>query len=176
MKRLLVFRHAKAGPHDEKRDKQRDLVDRGRTDSARMGRAMRERGYVPDLVLCSTAKRTAETWNHAAPALAAKPDVEFLDSLYDASETRILKCIRAVRKSAPVLLCIGHNPGLERLARQLARKPTNAEERSCYTAMVEKFPTAALAVLDFDSDAWTDICPSEGALTDFLTPGKLEAD
>lgn len=176
MKRLLVFRHAKAGPHDEKRDKQRDLVDRGRTDSARMGRAMRERGYIPDLVLCSSAKRTVETWNHAAPALAAKPEVEFLDSLYDASETRILNCIRAVTKSAPVLLYIGHNPGLERLARQLTRKPKNAEERNRYTAMVEKFPTAALAVLDFDAEAWADIRPSDAALTDFVTPGRLEAD
>jgi phosphohistidine phosphatase len=174
MKRLLILRHAKAGPHDEKQDKQRDLVERGREDSARMGRAMREKGYVPDLVFCSSAKRTVETWNYAAPALDSDPAVEFLDALYDASETSILKCLRAVKKTAPVLLYIGHNPGLERLAKLLARKPKEPAERRAYAAMAEKFPTAALAVLEFDVGKWADIAPASGTLSDFLTPKALE--
>ena len=62
MKRLLVFRHAKAGPHDVAHDKERALIDRGRNDAALMGRAMGDKGYLPDLVLCSSAKRTMETW------------------------------------------------------------------------------------------------------------------
>lgn len=173
MKRLLIFRHAKAGPHDEKRDKQRDLIERGRADSMRMGRAMREKGYVPDLVLCSSAKRTAETWNHAAPALDASPAVEFLDALYDASESALLKCLRAAQKNAAVLLYVGHNPGLERLAKLLARTPKQAEERKRYSDMTEKFPTAAVAVLDFDVGKWADIVPASGTLTDFLTPKTL---
>ena len=54
-RRLLILRHAKAGPHDEKHDKERQLIDRGRSDSALMGRIMREKGYIPELVLCSSA-------------------------------------------------------------------------------------------------------------------------
>ena len=42
MKRLLIFRHAKAGPHDAKHDKERALIQRGRDDAALIGRAMRD--------------------------------------------------------------------------------------------------------------------------------------
>src|SRR5205814_9609030 len=109
VKRLLIFRHAKAGPHDEKHDKERALIQGGRDDAALIGRAMRERGYVPDLVLCSSAKRTVETWQHAAPELG-DPEVRFLDALYDAPEKSVLQTIRSVKARAPVILYIGHNP------------------------------------------------------------------
>ena len=37
----------------------------------------------------------------------------------------------------------------------------------------EKFPTAALAVLDFDIERWRDIQPGEGELVDFVRPRDL---
>jgi len=175
MKRLLVLRHAKAGPHDEKHDRERALVERGRNDAARMGRLMREKGYRPDLVLCSSARRTVETWENLALGLAATPELEFLDSLYDAPEKTILKCLRAARQTATVLLYIGHNPGLEQVARLLTRKADEAAERARAAAMAAKFPTAALAVLDFDTDDWAAIAPATAKLTDFLTPSGTKA-
>lgn len=175
MKRLLVFRHAKAGPHDEAHDKERTLIDRGRNDAALMGGAMRDKGYLPDLVLCSSAKRTMETWEHAAPALGTRPEVRFLDELYDAPEKSILKTIRGVRANAPVLMCIGHNPGLENLARKLVREPTDSTEKKRIVALEKKFPTSAVAVIDFDVASWADIDPGEGALSDFLAPADLKS-
>jgi len=174
MKRLIVFRHAKAGPHDAVHDKERALIDRGRSDAALMGRAMRDKGYLPDLVLCSSAKRTMETWECAAPALGAKPEVRFLDALYDAPEKSILKTLCSMKQSAPVLMYIGHNPGLENLARKLVRKPKDATEKKHCAAMEKKFPTSAIAVIDFDLKAWTDIEFGEGALFDFLTPADAK--
>jgi phosphohistidine phosphatase len=174
VKRLLIFRHAKAGPHDEKHDQERALIQRGRDDAARMGRAMYERGYVPDLVLCSSAKRTVETWQHAAPELQAKSDVRFLDALYDAPEKSVLQTVRSVNSGAPVILYIGHNPGLENLARMLARKPAEPAEKRRAAAMQDKFPTSAVAVVDFDVDAWSAIAPDMGALVDFITPADLK--
>jgi len=175
MKRLLIFRHAKAGPHDEKHDKERDLIERGRNDSARMGRAIRERAYVPDLVLCSSARRTVETWSHAERALGRKPEVRFLDQLYDAPETSLFKTIRSIKDPAPVLMIIGHNPGLEDLARLLVRRPENSAEEQRRAAMQKKFPTAAVAVIDFDASAWGDIDAAKGALSDFLTPADIKS-
>jgi phosphohistidine phosphatase len=169
VKRLLIFRHAKAGPHDEEHDKERALIQRGRDDAALMGRIMREKGYKPDLVLCSSAKRTVQTWQHAAPELGGNSEVRFLDALYDAPEKSLLKTICGVKEQAPVLLYIGHNPGLENLARMLARKPTDAAEKPRLAAMKEKFPTSAVAVIDFDIDAWSAIAPGTGALVDFIT-------
>ena len=37
----------------------------------------------------------------------------------------------------------------------------------------EKFPTAALAVLDFDIAKWRDLRPGEGKLADFVRPKDL---
>jgi len=175
MKRLVIFRHAKAGPHDEAHDKQRALVERGRNDAALMGRAMRDRGYLPDLVLCSSAKRTVETWEHAARELRAKPEVLFLDELYDAPEKSVLKTIRAVKVGAQVLMYIGHNPGLENLARKLVRKTGDNAEKKRIATMEKKFPTSAIAVVDFEVSAWGDVDAGEGALPDFLAPADLKS-
>jgi phosphohistidine phosphatase len=174
VKRLLIFRHAKAGPHDDVHDKQRPLIERGRNNAALMGCAMREKGYLPDLVLCSSARRTVETWQHAAPGLGTKPDVRFLDELYDAPEKSILKTIRAVRDPAPVLMYIGHNPGLENLARKLVRKPEDAAEKKRVAAMEKKFPTSGVAVVDFAVKAWENIDFGDAALSDFLTPADVK--
>jgi phosphohistidine phosphatase len=174
VKRLVIFRHAKAGAHDEAHDKQRALIDRGRDDAALMGRAMRDKGYLPDLVLCSSATRTVETWEHAAPALAAKPEVRFLDDLYDAPEKSLLRTIRAVKESAPVLMYIGHNPGLENLARKLVHNAKDAAEKKRVSTMEKKFPTSAVAVIDFDAKAWSDIDTGEGTLFDFLMPADFK--
>jgi phosphohistidine phosphatase len=174
MQRLLIFRHAKAEPHDEARDKERRLIDRGRNDAALMGRAMRAKGYLPNLVLCSSATRTMETWEQAAPALGEKPEVRFLDELYDVPETSILATIHQVKQPAPVLMYIGHNPGLEDLARSLARKPRDPAEKKRIAAMEKKFPTSAVAVLDFDANAWRDIDAGEGTLYDYLVPAEIK--
>ena len=173
MKRLLIFRHAKAGPHDPVHDKERALVDRGRNDAALMGRAMRDKAYLPDLVLCSSATRTRDTWQHAGPMLGAKPQVHFLDELYDAPEKQILKTIRGVKENVPVVMYIGHNPGLENLARRLVRNPENSAEKKRLAAMMQKFPTSAVAVINFDAKAWSDIDAGQGALADFLAPADF---
>jgi phosphohistidine phosphatase len=174
MRRLLILRHAKAGPHDEKHDKERQLIDRGRRDSALMGRMMHEKGYVPELVLCSSAARTRETWEHTAPELHAKPETKFLDALYDASAGTILNCLHKEGAAVPNLLYIGHNPGLEQLVRVLVRDPETAGERQRTAALLSNYPTAALTVIDFDVDCWAEIAPTAGILIDFVTPADLK--
>lgn len=175
MRRLLILRHAKAGLYDEKHDKERQLIDRGRSDSALMGRMMREKGYLPDLVLCSSATRTRETWEHTRPELLTKPETKFLDELYDASAGTILHCLQRAGDSASRLLYIGHNPGLELLASMLVREPKNVQEQKLAGALISKYPTAALTVIDFAVDDWSDIKPGAGLLVDFIVPSDLKS-
>jgi phosphohistidine phosphatase len=42
--------------------------------------------------------------------------------------------------------------------------------------MERKFPTAALAVIDFEAKAWSAIKPGKGTLAAFVTPKGLAAD
>src|SRR5208282_2792671 len=105
MKRLLLLRHAKAVAGGTKSgDHDRALNDRGRTDAPRVGIAMQHKGYVPDRVLCSTAKRTVETWKHVAPELDCNAEVDFVDELYLASWKVIANAVRGIDDTANVVI------------------------------------------------------------------------
>jgi len=174
MKRLLLLRHAKAVQGGSKSgDFERPLNERGAHDAPRMGAIMHHRHYIPDLVLCSTSRRTKETWEHVAPELNAKPEVIFSDELYLASAKLVANSVRSIKRPAGTVLVVGHNPGLEDCARSLARKPGSDEERGYLERLLEKFPTAALAVLEFDVAAWSEIEAGAGKLVDFLRPKEV---
>jgi len=174
VKRLLLLRHAKAIPGTTKTgDHGRPLNERGRIDAPRMGIAMQHKRYLPDRVLCSTAKRTLETWEHVAPELDHEPEVSFSDELYLAPWKVIANMARTLPRTVSVALVIGHNPGLEECARAFARKPRSEDERERLDTLTEKFPTAALVVLDFEGDVWSEAIPDAGALVDFIRPRSL---
>lgn len=173
MLRLLLLRHAKAEQDSGEGDFARALTVRGQNDAAKMGHALDTRGYIPDLVLCSSAKRTVQTCELLAPELAKAPRVEFLKSLYLAPPKKIFEVVRAMPESSKSLMVIGHNPGMEDLAGRLCRKPQSKAEAEHGAVLREKFPTCALAVLDFDVAAWRKIEPGSGALADFLRPKDL---
>jgi phosphohistidine phosphatase len=40
--------------------------------------------------------------------------------------------------------------------------------------MDEKFPTAALAVMDFDISTWKDVAQDEGKIVTFTRPADLD--
>ena len=64
MRRLLLFRHAKATRSKlGTEDRTRVLIQRGRKDSARIGAYMAADALVPDRVLISPAARTQKNWD-----------------------------------------------------------------------------------------------------------------
>ncbi len=170
MKRLFLLRHAKSLRDESLNDRDRPLNARGRADATKMGSYMRRKRYLPDRVLCSSAKRTAETWTTLAPELRTTPQVKFLDTLYLAAAGSIMRVIRQEGEDASALLLIGHNPGLEDAARDLAVEPSSAKQREFLAAIEIKFPTGALAVLQFDVEAWREIADGTGTLVDFARP------
>jgi len=67
---------------------------------------------------------------------------------------------------------IGHNPGIQELANLLmASGDIDARQR-----LLEKFPTAALAVIDFQIDDWSALAPHSGRLDRFVSPRALATD
>jgi phosphohistidine phosphatase len=64
---------------------------------------------------------------------------------------------------------IGHNPGFQDLARLLV----GHGDRYAFARMVQKFPTAALCVLDFDIEDWNEAGPGRARLDRFVTPKSL---
>ena len=167
-KQLLLLRHAKSSWDDPDLDDfDRPLAERGLKAAQLMGRALAARDWLPDLALVSSALRTRDSWRLVAVELPALPQVAFARTLYNASAADILSQIRQVDPSSGSLLVVGHNPGLEDLAKQLAgpRSETKARKR-----LEEKFPTGALARFVFEGD-WSGL--SSARLTHCLRPKDL---
>jgi phosphohistidine phosphatase len=174
MKRLYILRHAKAAPAGPGEDDHaRALTLRGIADAEAMAHYLRKTGALPDRVMVSTAARTLQTADLVLRELEAPPRPDCRDTLYLAPAGRILDLIQAAPPRAEAVMVIGHNPGLEELAAFLAREPVRRKERERRGVLEEKFPTCALAVLDFELDRWRDIQPGEGKLADFVRPRDL---
>jgi phosphohistidine phosphatase len=174
VKRLLLLRHAKTvpgGPGTD--DHERPLMARGRADAPAMGRYIRDHGYEPELILSSTSRRTVETVELLSVQLQGPARTEYKESLYLAEPSDILAAIRVVADKVTTLMVVGHNPGMEAIATELAREPVKRKERDRFDLIEEKFPTAALAVLDFDVAHWRAIEAGRGALSDFVRPRDL---
>jgi phosphohistidine phosphatase len=170
--RLLLLRHAKSDWSDDVEDHERRLSPRGKKAAPKIGSYMRAKGYEPGLVLCSTARRTRETLELILPRLKSRPKLQYQHALYLADWPDLLAVIRKTKPVSPLLL-VGHNPGMEQLAIALALNPKNPAERGRTEKLAQKFPTAALAVLDFDEKSWRSIKPGSGSLVDYARPKDL---
>ena len=153
MRRLMLLRHAKSDWPTGVGDQDRPLGPRGRHDAPRMGEEMARRGLRPDLAIISTARRTLETFALVSPFVAAHggalregglrgPGRRPSSTSCAASTTRIdgpvwwSATIRRMEQAASFLI----GEGSHRLRDKLG----------------EKFPTAALAVIDFAAGGWRD--------------------
>lgn len=165
MKRLILLRHAKAVAKSL-RDFERALAPRGRAQMKFVARHLEGEGLKPDLALVSPSVRTRETWD-----LTGQTDVpvRFDQRIYEASDDDLLSVLREAEPTAGTVVLVGHNPAFEDLARRLVR--TGGEDD--LARMQAKYPTASVAIIDFDLDDWAKIAPRTGRLVGFATPASL---
>lgn len=163
MKRLLLLRHAKSDWDDSSlRDFDRPLASRGERDAPRIGKALRKRGALPDLIISSPAARARATIEAVTQAAKLANEIEFDEAVYGASSAELMKLIRRLPGTSGCTLLVGHNPGFEDLLGRL-------------TGSHERMPTAALACIEFDIDHWDDVEDRKGRLVWLLTPKHLDA-
>jgi phosphohistidine phosphatase len=170
----MLLRHAKSSWTDPGvDDRERPLNPRGLKAAPVMGAFMRKEGLIPELVFCSPARRARETWRLVAEQLRAAPKVIVDEAIYDfGNGGRVAEAVRQQAGKAPSVLVAGHNPSLERLAQRLASDGDEKARRR----MEEKFPTGALAVIDFAISDWHDLGTAQGILVSFTRPRDLQAD
>jgi phosphohistidine phosphatase len=148
MRRLILFRHAKAEPRGPGQDDfDRPLAARGWEDAAIVGRALAADGFAPDLALVSPARRTAETWIGARDSFPAAK-IELAREIYDAAPEAIREAIDAVAGQCGTLMVIGHNPGLHEVAVELLIDASASGVE--IERVAARFPTATAAVYAID--------------------------
>lgn len=174
MLRLMLLRHAKSSWTDPGADDMdRPLTPRGRRAAQAMGRVMAAKRLLPDLVLCSPARRARDTWKLVAEELKTAPKLIVEDAIYDfGNGGRLVDAVRRAGGKARTVLVVGHNPSMERIAARLAGKDSGKlRER-----LEKKYPTGALAVIAFNLADWQGLNGGEGELEHFIRPKDIMGD
>ncbi|MEU1901675.1 histidine phosphatase family protein [Nocardiopsis dassonvillei] len=150
-RRLLLMRHAQAENGFE--DFERGLTDRGRSQAEAVGRLLAERGYVPDHVICSAARRTRQTLDGVLGAMEAgvRPEVDYSEAAYSAGVDTLLELVNQVDPDAGTVLVVAHNPTVAQLAGAFLGNPV-------------AYPPATVAAVELEVE-WLYAAPGTGSGT-----------
>ncbi len=161
-KLLSILRHAKSSWKDSSvDDHDRPLNKRGKRDAPRMGRLMREQGLVPDVILCSTARRARDTAEKVAETSGFAGDQRLVRDLYLGSPEAYLEAASQLWDEVSHAMVVGHNPVLEDLLAALVGEG-------------HPMPTAALAVVELPIATWGQILEApRGQLVGHWLPREL---
>ncbi len=163
-KTLLLMRHAKSSWKEENvKDCDRPLTKRGKKDAPMMARFLKKKNLLPDLILCSSAKRARHTVRAILEELNISDEIVIeLESLYLAEPQAYMEAIQEQSDDTNCILVVGHNPGLEALAQILSDS-------------VVSLPTATVAEIKLPIKKWSALSEtSEGKLENVWTPKELK--
>ncbi len=170
MRRLMLLRHAKPETGvSQARDHERPLSASGRKSAPQIADYLAKHALDPDLVVCSTAMRARETVDLGSSAFERKPRIIYDRRLYNADPETLLKVVQETPDSVHTLLLVGHNPALQCFAGLLIATG-DVEIRQ---QLLTDFPTAGLAIIDFQIDDWRKAHAQGGRLDRFITPQML---
>ncbi len=171
MRELILLRHVKSSWNvPDSDDHERDLAPRGLKAAGRIGRFMRKNEMLPDIVLCSTAKRAQRTLDLVSEEWKAAIEAQHLKGLYLASPGQILAIVQRQADSINRLLVVGHNPGIASLAAQLY----GSGDQAAADAIAVKYPTGGLAHFRcHDASSWPEVVLGRGELIRFVQPRQL---
>jgi phosphohistidine phosphatase len=128
---------------------------------------MRDAGWRPGLVLFSTAMRTRQT---AAMALMVLPADRLAgeDGLYLADARALRARVAAIDPAVDAAMIVGHNPGLEDLARSLAPAGPRGE-----ASIEPRMATGAVAWFRSPSSDWRGFFAAGPGLVAAMAPEDL---
>ena len=163
MKTLIIFRHAKAEKNDLLKDYDRGLTERGKTDAFEMSKRLLKKGFKPDLIISSPAKRTHKTARILAEQFAYdEKKIDFNSQIYNANVEDLLFILRELEDKYNDIILVGHNPTVTGIIGYLT------------TSFIEHLPTSGCAQIQFDVKTWKMIKQLSGSLSfvDFPSNAK----
>ncbi|TDC48230.1 histidine phosphatase family protein [Micromonospora sp. KC207] len=142
LRTLVLLRHAKAEAPGIGPDIRRPLTARGHADSAAAGAWLARHGLLPDVVVCSAARRTRQTWHGVKLGMTGSPDeagpagpapvVRYEPGAYEAQPAELLTLVRSAPAEASTVLLVAHNPGISLLSAFL--DPERADQEGLRTS------------------------------------------
>lgn len=147
MKTLYIIRHAKSSwDNPAERDFDRPLNDRGKKDAPRMGKRLKERAVVADLMLSSPAKRALSTCKRISREINyAEEKIQTEKRLYHADSETIRDVVQNLNNKHNTVILFGHNPGLTDFVNDVMQ------------ANLMNLPTCGVVAARFLVDSWMKI-------------------
>lgn len=165
MKFLSLLRHAEAEQPLGVADHDRNLSSYGAQMAPRLGRRLEQSGFLPDLVISSTAVRALETARIMCYELGC--DIDLLQQkseIYRASYQQLLRVVQGADESLSHILLVGHNPSLSELATYLcgynSKVPTHMS-------------TCSLVRIQLPVEYWALVDGSGGQFIEYDTPENM---
>jgi|SRR5690625_252931 len=157
MPTLLLLRHAQAG-EQAPTDAQRPLTSWGREQARQVAIGLANRELIPDVVLCSSAERTWQTWQTIEQELPLQPEVKVLTDLYQATPETVYQYVS--QQHANVVLVVGHEPIMSTTAAMYAAEESDP---AAVLSVGMGMPTANMAVIKLE-----DLTERAGVLTEVM--------
>jgi phosphohistidine phosphatase len=156
MKKLLLIRHAKATHEAGFADFERPLKPSGLQDAAVMAGRIKDKGFVPNLLVSSPSLRTISTANVFSQHLDL-PAAQEIMSIYDASQDNLVDIISMLSDEDDFVGLVGHNPGIGQVLYYLSGE-------------VRDVPPGAVALIEFATDTWATVGKKSGVLAYYDAP------
>jgi len=166
---LHLLRHAKSSWDEPLADHDRPLNGRGRRSADALADHLAGVAVAPEVVLCSSARRTVETLERIRPGLPDDVEVVVEHNLYGASAHSLLSRVRGIADDVTAAMVIGHNPGIGDLAALLAG---SGAPHLLDRVWRHNYPTGALASFGFGG-GWASLTERAAELVGYVIPREL---
>lgn len=167
MKTLYLIRHAKSSWDDPyQKDFERPLNKRGKQDAPRMGKRLKAKNILPDLMLTSPAARALSTCKLMADILGYRQENIATDKkLYHAPEEQILAIIHKMNDNHQSVMIFAHNPGITECMNNLFMD----------SFVADNIPTCGVVAFKFPVEVWAEVNWKKGGLEFFDFPKNKTA-
>jgi phosphohistidine phosphatase len=117
---------------------------------------------MPDLIRCSSAKRTKLTAKGLAKEIGYSGKIKYIDALYMAEPETIKEHIKDVNDKYDTLFIVGHNPETTGLSNMMIND------------YIDNVPTLGIVAFGLSIDHWREFKLSKGKMQFFIYPKMFQ--
>lgn len=163
MKTLIICRHAKADYPENTRDFDRPLKEKGEQDAKKQGMLLAEHGFLPDLIVSSSAKRALQTAQIVAKEIGYDKKIVENDTIYYEGVGALITLIQSLPNEVESVMIFGHNPTLSDTVRYLLNMQHPFD-----------MPTSGMTCLENPYNTWDFSFPPQAARLRWVLVPRLK--
>lgn len=160
---LILVRHATAEDMNFRvKDFDRQLIAKGLSEAAIMGKWLAENEIEPDWYVTSKAPRAFKTAEIIAEQLHYDvANIVGLQSLYDGGPRSYLSSVNTTPEKTKTLILFGHNPDITFFGEYLSGVNLGSMKK------------CGIVILEFENQQWDEISSKSGKFISYITPKQV---